>query len=365
MGLRIEKISASQLITLIVSFIIGSSIIIPPGVGAGTDAWIAVLIGAAEGFVFMLIFIRLAYIYPGLSLVEILKQTYGKIAGSIIAMLYVIFFFHLATLTLNNFTHYFTSIDYKHTPKWVISILVLAPCIYALKKGIEILGRCSQFIVFIITAVLFLNFLLLIPEMHIEYIKPILSTPLPKLLWSAHGAATFPFGETIVFLMLVQHLDKKEKALSSFSLAILIGAFIFTAVAARNSMVLNGVASVSVFPTLITLQIVDISGFITRIEVLISAIYLFCEFIKCSVLLYACAKGIEQIFNQQSYKYLLLPFFALGVLVTENNYNNILEMLSFAKNGWPIYSLPFELIIPLITMITAELKAFFKTLQTA
>ncbi|GAB6179231.1 hypothetical protein JCM14036_05500 [Desulfotomaculum defluvii] len=57
MKLEAGQITQSQLIPLMMSFILGTTIVISPARGAGHDAWLAYLLGMIEAMVFALIYL--------------------------------------------------------------------------------------------------------------------------------------------------------------------------------------------------------------------------------------------------------------------------------------------------------------------
>ena len=100
------KISSFQLSVLVVGFVFGSSVIIPPGGGAGHDAWIAVALGLIEGLLIAWIFTALAKQFKNKTIIEINSLVYGTILGKCISVLFIWYLFHLGGLVLNNYIRF-------------------------------------------------------------------------------------------------------------------------------------------------------------------------------------------------------------------------------------------------------------------
>ncbi|HEY8465156.1 MAG TPA: GerAB/ArcD/ProY family transporter, partial [Bacillota bacterium] len=113
------QISGTELVYLLVSFTIGSAIILAPGRGARQDAWIAIIIGALEGVALALIFTTLARRFPGQTIVEILEAVFGPYLGKLLAACFVWYSFHLGSLVIRDFTDFFTTVVMPETPSIV------------------------------------------------------------------------------------------------------------------------------------------------------------------------------------------------------------------------------------------------------
>lgn len=138
------KISSVQLSILIMGFLFGSTAIINVATGAAQDAWLAYVIGWAGGFILIGIYAHISLLNPGRTLIEILKDNFGRYPGSIIAVLYIWYFIHLAALVLRNFGEYMVTAIYPETPILFVIILFALTIAYAVKNGLEVLSRTAE-----------------------------------------------------------------------------------------------------------------------------------------------------------------------------------------------------------------------------
>ena len=356
MFLEKGKISNFQLSVLIVGFVFGSSVIIAPGGGAGHDAWIACALGLMEGLLIAWIFTALAKQFKDKTIVEIHSLVYGKILGKCISVLFIWYLFHLGAMVLNNYVRFFKLEIYPNTPKTVVLLLLMLVCASTVGRGIEVLVRCSLILVPITILVALVDTLLLIPHINLNNLMPVLDVPIGKLLLTSHGAASFPFAETVAFLMVLAFIDKPEKGPSAVSRGLLISGFTIIMVAARNAAALGQMSIVYNYPSYIAAQVIDVGDILTRLEVLVAINLITMGFIKISVLFYGTVLGLAQVFNLNSYRPIILPVGILMVILALTNVGNTLEMLEFASKGYPIYAVPFQIGIPLITLVVAKLR---------
>ena len=110
-----------------------------------------------------------------------------------------------------------------------------------------------------------------------------------------------------------------------------------------------------IFSSYDAVGVISVGDFITRISVLIGINLVLAGIIKISTTLYAATVGVSKILNIDHF---LLPAAACGLLMASTStilYRNLLEALDFIKY-WDVFSVPFQIILPLITLIAARIK---------
>lgn len=356
MGLEQGRMSGSQLANLVIGFTIGSALVLMPGQAAKQDAWIAILIGLAEGLAFALIYLALAQRFPGRTLVEISQAVYGHFLGTAISAAFLWFLFHLGSLVLRNFSDYFTITSMPKTPPMAFLALIVWVCIWVTRNGIEVLARCSEVLVPLLLATVALTVALMIPEMDLRNLQPVLATPPGQLLWAAHRSATFPFAETVAFLMVIPFLNNARRAKGAVVRALIIAGLTLALAAARNTAVLGATGAISTYPSYTAVQQIDVLDVITRLEILVDTSLLTMGFIKVAVLLYGTTLGTAQLLGLRSYRPLATPIGTLMAILAILNFDNVAENIAFADLVWPLYALPFQLGIPLLTLVVAMVR---------
>lgn len=354
--MKSAQISGIQLFMLIIGFTFGSTAILNPAADAYHDAWLSYLLGWVGGCISITVFCWISRLNPEKTLVEILKSQFGKVGGSIIAVFYIWYFIHLAALVIRNFGEYMTTTSYTETPIIFIIICFIAVVVYGMKKGLEVMVRPSEILVpVVIFFVLFLG-VALIKKYNYANFLPFLEKGIKPILKSSFAVWTFPFGETVAFLMIFPFLNQKKKLFKISFLAIVVAGFVIFLIVVRDLLVLGTGMMMPkrlIFPPNTSAALISEK---LQLQTLISANFLIGGGIKISVCLFAAVLGITQLFNLDDFKPLISPVAALAVALSIWVYPNIFEMLRWAAEVWPYYSIPFQIIFPLLLLIMSLIK---------
>lgn len=347
------RISGSEAPLLMMGFLFGSSLLLPPGQEAGRDAWIATLLGIGEGLAFTMIIAGLLRRFPGKTLVGIVDIVYGPILGRLISLGFVLYLLHLCSLVLNNFLDFIKINLLQNTPEAIILLFGVLICAYAARHGVEVLGRLSQVLVPITVLLILVITVLLIPQIELINIQPILNTPWPKIFKAAHGAAMFPFGEIVAFVMIAGFINRPQEIPGSMIRAVAIGGFFLAFIELRNAAILGESARIFFYPAFYVGRLVDLADVFTRVEIIVALNFLTMGFLKIAVLLYGISKGVSEIVGIGTHRSLVIPVAILAILLAMNNFSNVLENIIFARDVYPFFALPFIMGIPLTTLIVA------------
>jgi spore germination protein KB len=350
------QISAQQLLFLIIGFGYGSATLFTPGGDAHQDAWLAVIIGTIEGILFAVIYLALAKRFPGKTLIEISDVVWGPILGKVFAIAFLIYLFHLGSLVITNAMDFIKFTFLPFTPVSISMLFGVAVCVIAAAAGIEVLAR-SVTILAIFTTVMFLLLdLLVIPQIKLINFLPVLETPLHKLLAAAHGTATFPFGETVAFLMVIPFVNNHRKFRPAVLMGLAFTGLMFVLAQIRNIGVLGATAGYFLYPSFGASSMINIGEVFTRVEIVIGTNFLITTFIKIAILIYCVMLGTAQVLKLKSYQTLAIPLWIIITLIGIHNFANVTENVVLAKNYYPFYSLPFEVGIPLLTLLMAIIR---------
>lgn len=357
MKLEGGKIPVNQLFFLIVGFIYGTVVIINPGRAAGNDAWLAFAVSMLVGLGFASIYVILAQRFPSKNLIEINDLVFGPYLGKLISLVYLWYFFHLGAVVLRNFGDFLAGIIFPETPISVFLITMILICASAVRNGIEVLARTSIILTIITTIILSLTSLLSIPRMDFNNLLPVLQTTrLEDFISTVHTSTTFPFGETVVFLLIFSAVNNPKKLkLATLAAFLFAGTFlIFQAI--RNITILGALIDIYTYPSFTAVRAVDIFRVITRIEILVVINFLTMGFIKTSILYYAVSLGTAQLLKLKSYLPVVLPIGVLMICLSLLQFESAFENSYFTYTIYPFYALPFQFFLPLLTLILAFIR---------
>lgn len=358
MSLEQGKIGHPQLVLLMMGYIIGPAIVIGPGAQANQDAWIALLLSIFEGVLLFLMGVILNIRFKGKNLAQINEIVFGPYLSKLMSLAYLWYLFHIGSLVLATFKDFFLITTLPQTPEIITTAIVILVCAYAVKNGLEVIARCGQILVFASIAAFLGSTLLLLKDIDLNNLLPILETPAKKLFMTVHESAVFLFGDTIVFLMVIPYLDNKsnKRTIKSVITAFLISGLFITFVSIRNIGVLGPMNGIFLYPTFQTDRLINIGNLLTRLEILTVTGFITMGFINLSTLLYATALGGAQLFGLRTYRPLILPISILMTLLALLNFRNVFGNLAFAQQIYPVYALPFQVGIPLVTLIVASIR---------
>jgi spore germination protein KB len=111
------------------------------------------------------------------------------------------------------------------------------------------------------------------------------------------------------------------------------------------------------FPSYVAVSRINVSDFLTRIEGSTAIIFVTALFIKVSLCLYVTSNGISKVFKLESYRSVVLQMGLIMVCLADFIYKDITQMQYFAYHIYKIYALPFQVFIPLLLWITAEIRS--------
>lgn len=351
------KISEYQLAMLMMGFLFGSTAIINPASTAGQDAWLVFLLGWAEGFFLMWLYVTISLSYPGLTLVDILKATFGKYVGSILALFYIWYFIHLAAVVFRNFGEHMVITVYYNTPMvFLIGCFALLVS-YCLRKGLEVTGRAAEMLMPYLIIILTVIFCILIPEYDVNRFFPFLEKGFASIAIDSVRVLTFPFGEAVAFLMIFPTLNSAQKLKKASFLSVFTMGLIILGVILRDIMSLGpDMLMRSVFPPSLSSELTK--G--VQLDPLVAVNLLLGGWIKITVLLYGAVVGITQLLNLNDYRPFVLPVAMLCAALAVWIYKDIFEMFDWAQIFFPVYVTPMQIVIPVMILVITKLKQLLK-----
>lgn len=357
------KISLYQLFVLILLFELGSAILVPLASDAKQDAWLAILFGMAGGLFLFWVNYRLFLYYPELVPPEYMQKLLGKIAGTILAFCYIIFFMYTAARVLRDFGEMLLTFAYLETPLFIVNALLMLVIIYAVSKGIEVVARTGELFFISIYFLAITGFILIIFSGLIDMnnLKPLLEEgifPIARVVFTQ--TLYVPFGEAIVFSMIFPYITvtKRKSAIKVGLFAIMLSGINLAITMVINIGVLGvDLTARSQFPLLSTIQSIQVADFLERLDVFFMISTVICIYFKVSIYFYAAVASTAVIFKIKEPSRLTYPMgmviLFISVTIASSYAEHLKEGLKFVTR----YLHPFFLIvIPLLLLGIAFLK---------
>ncbi|UUZ95408.1 spore germination protein [Paenibacillus sp. P25] len=354
------KISPNQLFTLIVLFEIGTALVVPLGMEAKRDAWLAIFLGLLGGLVLYLLYYRLFVHYPDLPLTSYIQRILGKWVGWPVGLLYVLFFFYGTARDLRDASELLTTASYYHTPLLMMSTLMILIVAYAVFLGLEVLGRAAEIFFMIIILFGFTGNVLIFfsNAVKIENLLPVLENGWKPVLTAAYPQVLmFPFGETVCFTMMFPLLNKRDAVLKSGLAAMGLSGLILI-ITILVEIATLGVTNVtnSVFPLLKTVDKVTIGHFLERLDALAVLTLIIGDFFKVAVFYYAAYTGLTDLFNVKNQRKYVVLTGTIVLFLSTLIARNITEHLSQGKLSLKYIFTVFSAGIPPLLLIIHHIR---------
>jgi spore germination protein (amino acid permease) len=349
-----EKISPYQFSTIIMGFILGSSIAANATTIAKQDSWLSFLLGWGAGFVLLFITLGIGLLHPNKTLVGILIDCFGKKAGKIISLVFILYLIMLSALSVKVFGFYSITTNYPETPILFFIICVTLVAAFCIRTGIETLGRISEIFICITALNIFVSFPLLIARIKPDHLKPFLENGLTPVILSGFGTAMIPFSEIFLCLMLFPSLNNSRNLVKSSVIAIFVPGFLLFTAILRNITVLGAdFASRVSYPSFIVFKLTQ---FPFSVESLFDTNVALTIVIKIGLCIYAASKAIAEVFDLKEYKILIFPLSALIAPLSYFLQKSIMEQTYVATHIIPFVDVPLFVAFPLLVLVISLFK---------
>jgi len=351
------RISGKQLMFIVFCYIQGGALLSGSIVNiTKQDTWVVIVTGFTVALFIAWIMVQLAKSFPDKTLIEINELVFGKIGGNIISLLYVLYFFLLTTLDIDNLTSFITGFVMPNTPDTAIALVFTFVCGYAIYKGINVIGRCSFLVVLLTIVTILFNSFLLIKDMNFNNFLPMFSLPFMDYVHGTHLTAVAPFGGSICFLMIFPFVKEKKHMAKYFYLGGAIGFLLFLFIVVRDWAVLGTVATYMAGVTYQVVGLVDVSDLFTRLEVLYSIILVLGLFYTATIEFYSLTLSIAQVFKAKTYKPYIFIIGIILICLSNIIFSSVSEHSYFTANIDPAFLGFFAALLPAITLVIASVR---------
>lgn len=349
-----NRISAFQLFSLMTLFQLGTALVVNLGLEARRDAWIAVFLGMGYGLLLFWMLVYLYKLFPDMLPTEYVRILFGKYIGTVIGVMYVVFFTYVTGRDLRDGGALVLSLTLKQTPLVIANTLMIMSVAYVLHKGVEVLARTALIFLAMVMLIGAFSTVLLVLSDVIEpkRLLPILENGIQPILSTfVHQSYAFPFSEVICFAMLLPYLSKSKNGIRAGYLSILLAGVLLSYTSAMNISVLGvNMVERSPLPLMTTVSKTSISDFIQRNDIFIVMTLIIGDFFKVAVYYYAAVIGAAEIFKLE-YRKLVYPVGLLVLVISLLVASSLPEHLEEGAKVLYQVSPLFFVVIPVILVI--------------
>lgn len=195
-----SAISPTQLFSTIILFEFGTALVLPIGLGTGSNAWLSILLAMPGGIMIYLLYVYFEKQYPALIISGYMRKIVGLYISWPISLFYIVFFLYNSARNLRVAGDLLISASYGQTPITVVHAVMVAAVIYILYKGINVLFRLGEIYIIIMISLGVLSSIavLLSGAVELRNLLPALGEGWLSTFRNAYpNIFMFPFGELI------------------------------------------------------------------------------------------------------------------------------------------------------------------------
>jgi len=355
------RISGWQFYLLVMNLIIGNAFFLrPTGIVAAAkqDGWIVPLWAGAAGMLLAFMWLYLAKMNPGLSIVQICTRVAGKKIGGLIALSYIWFFVQIASWVTRNLGDFMKVALLPRTPMSFLHFMFLAIVCYASVKGVETIARVSELLGPIMVFILMTICLFAFFEWDWGRFEPMFQMNVWKTVKETNSVIGFPFMEVVALMMFTPYVARRTKAgmlLGIATATVLLSWIVFITIGAL------GVTRMVHFsyPLFTIAQELQIADFVEHVEISIVIIWIVWIFIKLSIVYHCAVTGICQLFQLKDRIAIALPLVLVvsGFAITFAE--NALETIEWDKRYAFAYMSLFGIVFPALLIILTWVRNRF------
>lgn len=355
-----EKISSYQLTGLIITTILGTSVIFVPSITAKhaeQSGWISVLVAFTVGVFAIFIATMLGRRFPDQTMIEYCGQIIGRWPGKLLGMGYVFFYTITGAVIVREFQALLSSMFLPQTPALIISFLLIMMGATAVSKGLEVIVRANEFIFPLFLGSVFAIVLLVMGDVDLRQLTPIADSGLKKILLSSVVPSGW-FTESTILLILVPYLNAPNESTRAGIKAITVVTIIQIIIFVTTVSVLGPEITANHNYSFLNLaRYIQIAEFLTRVEPLVMIAWVTGVTIKIAVFYYITVASAAQVLGMKDYRLLVFPIGLAFIILSLVLWQNSVQLLIFLEQIWPIFlAFPFQILIPLILLILALLR---------
>lgn len=354
--LATKQITRHQAISLIALFIFGNNVMIGVNSITGKDSWLAVIGAAILCIPILMMYGRILSLNPEQGFFDIIFKLWGKAFGTVATLLMVWFSLHSGALTFRSLYEFIIGNTLTDPPYLLFPMILLLIGLYLIRGGLSVLGKWSVSLVVYIFLLALLTAILSLKMIDPEYLQPVLRHSVKDMAIGTTQIMSFPFLETVILLPIVSTVKCDGRYISVLLKGLLLAMPIMIYVTLRNTLILGEpLMDIVYYPTFTAVQTLHIGGFLTRIEESISTYMILTCLTKIAVCLGMAANGVARISSLPEPEKIAAPMGLLLFAISLLAVRNMGELITFIKY-YPMYTVTFQLLIPLALWLTAEWK---------
>ncbi|MFD2671371.1 GerAB/ArcD/ProY family transporter [Marinicrinis sediminis] len=348
------RISYSQFIILLFTFIVGASSLINASIVAEyarQDGWISSLIAQVIGVATVWLYVKLIRQHPGKHYPHMLDQVFGFWLGRAIALLYIFYLFAITAYLLRMIGDFVTIFVMPETPMEPIIILFLMFVLYCLLHGINVIARCAEILFPWIITLMGILLIFSMPILDLNNLQPMLEEGWRGVAKGLYPIVGIPYLDLVIFLYFIHHVEATYKIPRAMLWTTAIGGSLITLI---TSIILSVIGANytgrQLFAGFMLARRIHIGEFLQRVEVIVGGFWILSMFIKICICYYALLIALKHVTGSREYTFFLVPSGIILVLLSLTIAPNTVYFKDMLTHSWTPLVLLYGIVFPLLTL---------------
>ena len=361
------RISSRQAILLVLYVHISTTVnFIPSSLLAflTQDVWISIIPGAILAIMFAYYPIAdLGMRFPGQSLVQLSEKLLGKVLGKLFGFIIVYSLFIYHCWSLREFGELMVAVT-PEVPMWVYIVVLSLTTSYAVKSGLEVIGRCGEWLFPIGLLSLMLIGILNITNVELANLLPIVESKLSAMFGASLRNMDWIATSSLVFGLILPSVNKPKDLKKITIIGIGLGCVMLVSFSILNIAIFGPeLVKINNFQMLTLAEYAKITDVFQRFEVFIIVMWVTWIFMRATICSYTAVLSLCHLLHFKDYRFLVFPETMLAIAYSIYIYDSFQEMSNLYTLD--LYYLFYTAAIPCFLWIICVIRLKFGKLKPA
>lgn len=352
------KISPVQLALLMNPAVSATVLLLVPSITAKhahQDLWLSPILASLIGFFTVFIAYQLNKLFPNETIIQYSEHILGKVLGKLLGVIFLLFYLHITGIIVREYGEFVSGTSLFHTPMVVIIGTMVLVCSFAVRGGLEVMGRSAEIIVPVVILLYVLIFILLIKDLEVKNLFPVLEKGIkPSIMGSIVPQSWF--SEFILISFFLPYVKTRKKGMQWAMISVLSVMVLMVLTNIMNLLLFGKLTASLTYPVMVAARYISIAEFLEHLESIVMAIWIGGTFIKITVFYYALVLGTAQWLKLSDYRPVVLP---IGFLILLNGFwsaQSLQELSHFLATSAAFYFLSVQVVVPVILLVLAFIR---------
>lgn len=317
---------------------------------SGHDAWLSVILGGILAHLTLWVMIKTLRRYPSTDLFGIHADVYGKRIGSVMSILFIIYFLISATIVLRNYIEIIQTWLFPEVPTWTFALVFLLMVVYTVNGGIRVIAGYT-FITVLLAIWLIAGMIFPLQYAKWIYLFPMFSTGLNELTMGAIAMALTLSGFEIIYV-LFPFVKNKEHISFHAQMALLFTNILYLILMVASLVFFSHDQLMKTIWASLTMEKMVRFSYLERFEYIAVSIWLFVIMPNLMLFMWSAIRGTKRLAGWNQRKLLivvmLIVFVACQFADTRQEINRINDLYSRVSL---IFTFTYPFILYLLVVI--------------